>query len=166
MRILIDPAHGGENLGDVSLTGMLEKQATLAAAEALRRRLKDADLTRDDDVDVSHGARARRVKDYDLCVSLHFHRTTEPWNGRVEVSARTERAEGLGLLILEELESRTGDDIRYNRFVGRIAQGDIPVVLVMGGAFNHKATEQQMIRGDRYDMLADGIAAAIERFRG
>jgi N-acetylmuramoyl-L-alanine amidase len=78
-RILIDPGHGGDDVGAVSRDGVLEKDVTLSlallTARTLRRRLKDVEvlLTREDDTAVRLVKRVEMANSLtaDLFVSVH-----------------------------------------------------------------------------------------------
>ncbi|HEY3445650.1 MAG TPA: N-acetylmuramoyl-L-alanine amidase [Myxococcales bacterium] len=76
-RIIIDPGHGGHDVGAIGPKGTYEKDITLAISEKLKARLEadgyEALMTRDDDAFVSLEDRARfanRNKG-DLFVSVH-----------------------------------------------------------------------------------------------
>lgn len=77
--IVIDPGHGGENLG-AEYDGYTEKEMTMPMANAMKEELEKYDnvkvyLTRDDDVDMSIKQRAEFAKevDADFLFCLHFN---------------------------------------------------------------------------------------------
>ncbi len=75
--VVIDPGHGGSNLGAAGPDGASEKRVTLAVARALGRELQRRGmrvvLTRERDFYLTLGERVRRANDAgaDLFVSLH-----------------------------------------------------------------------------------------------
>jgi N-acetylmuramoyl-L-alanine amidase len=76
--IVIDPGHGGENIGAEGPGGTLEKDISLAIARKLRAQLVSARglqvfLTRDKDVEVDLDERTAIANNYkaDLFVSIH-----------------------------------------------------------------------------------------------
>jgi len=77
LRVMLDPGHGGTNLGARGPGGALEKRITLRAARFLARELAGKGarvfMTRERDVYVSLAARVRRANAAraDLMVSLH-----------------------------------------------------------------------------------------------
>jgi N-acetylmuramoyl-L-alanine amidase len=80
--IVLDPGHGGSNLGTVAPDGLLEKDVTLALVRRVRARLEGAPgvrvvVCRDRDVLVPIRARARcaAAAHADLFVSLHANAT-------------------------------------------------------------------------------------------
>ena len=78
LTIVIDAGHGGIDGGAEGPTGSMEKNVTLAFAEAFKEALEDQDgirvaMTRTDDNFLSLSARVRRAREEeaDLLVSLH-----------------------------------------------------------------------------------------------
>ena len=76
--VVIDPGHGGYQRGVESLTGLTEKDITLAVAQRLKDRLSDElpqtiALTRDEDAPLTVADRLQRADAAggDLIVSLH-----------------------------------------------------------------------------------------------
>jgi N-acetylmuramoyl-L-alanine amidase len=77
--IVIDPGHGGENLGTIE-NGFLEKEMTLQTANAMVRELSSYDgltvyMTRTTDVDLTLKERAEYAKEMgaDFLISLHYN---------------------------------------------------------------------------------------------
>ncbi|HSZ81600.1 MAG TPA: N-acetylmuramoyl-L-alanine amidase [Polyangia bacterium] len=80
--VVLDPGHGGSNLGAAAADGLLEKDVTLALARRVRARLETAPgvrvvVCRERDVLVPIRARARcaAAAHADLFVSLHANAT-------------------------------------------------------------------------------------------
>ena len=78
LTIVVDAGHGGIDGGAEGPAGSMEKNVTLAFAEALDEALEDMDgirvaMTRTDDTFLSLSARVRRARDEkaDLLISLH-----------------------------------------------------------------------------------------------
>ncbi len=76
--VIIDAGHGGSEPGYAGQGGVVEKELTLAVAQALRRRLKETTglkvfLTREDDRDRTLVQRVRRATEVeaDLFISIH-----------------------------------------------------------------------------------------------
>jgi len=79
-RILIDPGHGGDELGSVGLDGVPEKTRNLSLARLIQQALQEAgfksvDLTRQADEAVPLQQRQALVKttEADLCMSVHHN---------------------------------------------------------------------------------------------
>lgn len=84
LTVVVDPGHGGSNLGAPGVVpGVFEKKVTLALARLLRKRLERDGITvvttRDTDVYVTLAERVRRANatGADLFVSLHANATPE-----------------------------------------------------------------------------------------
>lgn len=79
LKVVLDAGHGGEDGGARGAKGLREKDAALALAKALGRRLEEAGLavayTREDDTFIPLWERAKRANDQgaDLFVSLHLN---------------------------------------------------------------------------------------------
>lgn len=76
--VVIDPGHGGRDVGAIAVTGGYEKDVTLAIARETARILRDRGrvrvrLTRDDDRFIPLGGRVRIARDAraDLFISIH-----------------------------------------------------------------------------------------------
>jgi len=83
VRIVIDPGHGGENLG-ADHNGYLEKEMSLIVAESMRDELEKYEgievyMTRTEDVDMSLEERVDYAEDVgaDFFFCLHFNMSSE-----------------------------------------------------------------------------------------
>ncbi|EJF87888.1 hypothetical protein ME1_00852 [Bartonella vinsonii subsp. arupensis OK-94-513] len=77
-RVILDPGHGGIDGGARGVTGILEKDVTLAFARVLRDELKKDShitvaLTRDSDVFLRLSERVKKAQEFgaDLFISIH-----------------------------------------------------------------------------------------------
>ncbi len=89
--IVLDPGHGGKQTGAVGPSGLTEKQVNLEVALILRDLLEKRKcrviMTRDDDQDVSMGARTALVKKHsaDIFLSLHHNATlAKEWKNHTQ----------------------------------------------------------------------------------
>jgi N-acetylmuramoyl-L-alanine amidase len=79
VKILLDPGHGGEELGSKGPTGYPEKNANLVTSQLLARELKKlgatVNLTRDTDIDLSLEDRVKIIDEQkpDLALSIHYN---------------------------------------------------------------------------------------------
>ncbi|HTY59490.1 MAG TPA: N-acetylmuramoyl-L-alanine amidase, partial [Bacteroidota bacterium] len=87
LTFALDAGHGGENLGALGSTGVLEKEINLAIVKELKAMLEDRGarviLTRESDADVSMSDRVRKVitSGADILISIHSNSiglTTNP----------------------------------------------------------------------------------------
>lgn len=114
--VVLDPGHGGENLG-ADYEGVVEKEINMILANAMYEHLRKYDgitvyLTRTEDVDLSLKERAEYAKsvnaDYLFC--LHFNMSEEHTLYGAEVwiqSTGTENSEGyrFGRIWLEDIKN-------------------------------------------------------------
>jgi N-acetylmuramoyl-L-alanine amidase len=89
LRVVIDPGHGGSNLGAAgAVEGTLEKRLTLALARLVRdeilRERPDADvrLTREDDRFVTLSQRTRIANDMGATAFVSLHMNASPDRGQ------------------------------------------------------------------------------------
>lgn len=83
LRIVIDPGHGGSDVGAVGPQGTQEKDLTLALARMLERRLEarlpvDALLTREHDVALDHSTRTAIANQNEAALFISLHINSEP----------------------------------------------------------------------------------------
>lgn len=113
--IVLDPGHGGENLG-LNYNGYVEKEMNLIVANAMKEELEKYDnvtvyITNEDAKDMSLKERARYGKEMgaDVLISLHFNMSeehtqfgSEVWVPSKGLAYRQMRS--LGDIFLEEFE--------------------------------------------------------------
>ncbi|UNE53443.1 N-acetylmuramoyl-L-alanine amidase [Bartonella machadoae] len=80
-RVVLDPGHGGIDGGARGITGILEKNITLAFARALRDELKKdshitVTLTRDSDVFLRLSERVKKAQEFDADLFISIHADT------------------------------------------------------------------------------------------
>ena len=115
LTIVLDPGHGGENLG-LNYNGHVEKEMNLIVANAMKEELEKYDnvtvyLTNEDARDMSLKERAKYGKEMgaDVLISLHFNMSeehtqfgSEVWVPSKGLAYRQMRS--LGDIFLEEFE--------------------------------------------------------------
>lgn len=117
--IMIDPGHGGTNLG-ANPPGYVEKEMTLVTALSMKEELEkykgvEVYLTRNTDVELSLEQRAQMAKsvDADFLYSLHYNMSANHFFYGSEVWAQSEGANytkgySQGQLLLNEFSSTYG----------------------------------------------------------
>lgn len=111
--IVLDPGHGGKDPGAISISGVYEKNITLAMANELKRRLDDLNLytvhlTRTTDKTLSLRARmdhARKLK-ADLFVSIHADSVRNTRTKGLSIYTVSERASDAEASALAESENK------------------------------------------------------------
>lgn len=85
VKILLDPGHGGDELGAVGPTGYPEKEINLLISQRLANRLKaqgaNVHLTRTSDEFVSLGDRQNQIAQVQPAIALSIHYNALPDNG-------------------------------------------------------------------------------------
>lgn len=121
IMVLIDPGHGGADVGGVGRFGTLEKDVTLdisrrLAARLLADRRFDVRMTRIDDSDLSLAARRdmSRALQPDLMISVHLNASRDRQKSKTEVYYYSERSRELarhvGLALMNALQT---DELVY-----------------------------------------------------
>lgn len=181
--IMIDPGHGGKDLGTSNKkNGYEEKKLTLATALLVSNHLNKLGyrtlLTRRDDAFVSLGGRAEIAnnKEADLFVSIHYnHSSSEEAHG-IEVyyykenktpsSKRILLSKDLGQEVLKEVIVQTGAKSRGVKQANFavIRETDMPAILIEAG-FLSNGGERTKIKDPKYmQSLALGIAKGIDSY--
>ena len=82
LKILLDPGHGGEELGSVGPNGVPEKQVNLTVSKLLQQELAQRGatvyLTRETDVDVSLDKRVEMIDTIKPAIALSIHYNALP----------------------------------------------------------------------------------------
>ena len=144
--VAVDPGHGGQDPGAISLNGAYEKDITLAAARALRDELKKLRryrvlLTRDRDVFIRLRDRIAiaRAAGADLFVSLHADKVERPEVRGLSVYTLSERASDAEAAALAEKENRV-DLLGGVKLIGENSDvADILIDLVQRDNMNQSA---------------------------
>ncbi len=119
--VVLDPGHGGDDLGTVNLEfGLFESELTLSIAERLRDRLVAAGatvcLTRIEDVNVPLPERARfaNAQGGDVFVSIHLNRYEDPQiDYTMTMWAEEQKDRRLAEVLIEELAAELSTPESY-----------------------------------------------------
>ncbi|ALE03797.1 N-acetylmuramoyl-L-alanine amidase family protein [Bartonella ancashensis] len=112
-RVVLDPGHGGIDSGAKGVTGVLEKDVTLAFARAVRDALKKYNninviLTRDSDVFLRLKERVQKAQRFnaDLFVSIHADTINTPFLRGSTVYTLSDKASDAMAKTLAESENK------------------------------------------------------------
>ena len=112
LLVVIDPGHGGVDMGATGKNGELEKDVVLEFARALRRKIEDAGqarvlLTRDRDTFLPLADRVRIARDNNasLFISIHADTLAAPLVEGATVYTVSERASDAGAARMAEKEN-------------------------------------------------------------
>jgi len=167
--VVIDPGHGGHDLGTHSRWGGTEKMAALDTALRLEPKLRAAGfntvLTRNSDYFVPLDGRTQLSNSQDnaIFVSVHFNEGPNREAHGVETYYHSKYAQELAERIQSTVTSLPGVASRgvktANYWVLR--HNDYPAVLVEGGFFSNPAEGSRCAKPAYREALASAIAAAI-----
>ena len=174
--IVIDPGHGGSDLGrhDTQLEEKaLNLKTALMVRNELARRGYKVVMTRGRDVAVpleQRAALANRVR-ADLFVSIHYNAAPQPTAEGIEVfyyakaeSKRRAASKKLATMALDKLIRATGAVSRGvkdgNYCV--IRQTEMPAILIEGGFMTHQKESQKITELAYQKKIALAIAEAID----
>jgi N-acetylmuramoyl-L-alanine amidase len=151
--VVLDPGHGGKDVGAISVDGGYEKDVTLAIARAAARRLErsgkvDVRLTRTDDRYLTLGERVRLARQWnaDLFLSIHADSAPNPEARGASVYTLSETASDREAARLAAKENRA-DAIAGADLSG--IEGDAQQVLIdlaMRDSMNASASFAQMLQ--------------------
>lgn len=182
--IIIDPGHGGDDLGTQSNSDpkYLEKHLNLATAQQLRTFLNQmgyaTSMTRTKDIFISLDKRAQFANDRSplLFVSVHYNSAPSPDAEGVEVfyyradkdPERTKQSKALAQSVLAKIiaESKARSrGVKHGNFAV-IRQTTMPAILVEGG-FLTNDREMERIKDPSYvKKLAWAMAKGVDEYLG
>lgn len=150
--IVIDPGHGGSNMG-AEYNGVTEKEATLKVAAAMKAELEKYEgvvvyvtRTSDEDMELTERAEFARSVKADLLLSLHFNMSethdlhgSEMWiSSQGSLKTEAQRFADIELMLLEDygIEKRgcftrlNSEGTDYYGVIRESAKYSIPAVIV------------------------------------
>jgi N-acetylmuramoyl-L-alanine amidase len=114
-RIVIDPGHGGSNVGSASRSGLREKDVVLDIAKRVKTRFEkngdfDVFLTRAGDSSMGLTQRREHANEIgaDLFLSIHLNGSRDPNTNQVEVYYSSARSERVAEVFRSELNTLLG----------------------------------------------------------
>ena len=174
-RILIDPGHGGNDMGapgKESREKNLNLSLALEISKALQRAGFQTVLTRNNDTFLPLKSRVALVKKYkaDLFISVHHNASTRnPQAAGIECFAhRTPRPEDtlLALLVQQELIRATGSINRGVKFANFavLRNNPVPAILIEAGFITNAAEEKRLLDPRWRYNAAYAVAAAVKSY--
>lgn len=168
-KIVLDPGHGGVDVGAVGAEGQYESNINLLVARRLRLALKDkheVTLTRNSNVAVSLGERCRIANsaNADLFISIHCNSAVNRDAHGVETFKYPTSKSRLANNIQDELIKATGAKnrgVKTSQFYV-LKHTKMPAVLVEIG-FLSNLHERKKITSTKYQtLIVDAIVRGIE----
>lgn len=180
--IVLDPGHGGKDLGthSIKVPKYQEKNFTLATARMLKAYLQQLGflvvMTRNDDRFISLDKRAEFANDRQpkVFISLHYNSAPNPLAEGIEIfyyrckeqKARTFQSERLAKTILKRTLETSGAKSRGVKH-GNLAvlrETEMAAVLVEGGFLTHEEEREKLKNAVYLKKLAWGIAQGIRDY--
>ncbi len=189
VTVMLDPGHGGTNLGG-QVPGYDEKDLTLVLANCVKQELEKFDgitvlMTRYDDEEISLADRPKRAKDAgaDYFISLHFNKAVPHalYGAEVWIPSSGEhyvKGFALGDLVLNELcdtfgiyrrgiKTKVKEDLTEYYGVLRAAEElDIPSVLIEHCHIDNPEDDAYWRTPESLAMLGKLDATAIAKYFG
>lgn len=180
--IVIDPGHGGKDIGTQSLKTpkYYEKNLTLSTSIALNEYLKllgfKTVMTRDKDefIELKDRASFANEKSPLLFVSVHFNSAPSKAAEGIEVyyykseteKLRTDKSKILASKVLDGVLSYTkakSRGVKHGNYLV-IRETNMPAIIVEGGFMTNDDEMQKIRDGSYLKKLAWGIAQGIKKF--
>ena len=174
-KIVLDPGHGGEDVGAIGASGLYEKDFTLNQTLKVMKLLEEDErievyLTRDDDHYISQKSRYRSTfandLKADLFVSIHGNAFTDNKATGTETFYYRRKSRSLARVIHKHLVEATGFDDREvqkeNFYV--IKDTKMPAVLLEIGFLSNREEESLMFTEQFQEQVAEAIVAGIEEY--
>ncbi|MDF1851612.1 MAG: N-acetylmuramoyl-L-alanine amidase [Verrucomicrobiales bacterium] len=169
--VVIDPGHGGRDLGAAD-SYVYEKHINLDVARRLERALKEAGFktvmtrTKDEFIALSErSARANRYRNA-VFVSVHFNSSYRTAALGIETFYRSSSSEKFARFVQSELIKNIGATdrgVKTGNF-SVLRRTKHPSILVEGGFISNKDERSAMLDPQYRQVVADSIARGIIQF--
>ena len=172
-KIVLDPGHGGEDVGAVGASGQYEKDFTLNVALKVKERLEqdqriEVYLTREDDDYLSLENRHSRhfAKGVDGFISIHGNAFVESDVSGTETFYNRRNSRAFAKTIHNHVIEATGfndRDVQKEAFYV-LKESKVPAVLLELGFLSNPEEESIMFTEQFQDSVAEAIVAGIEEY--
>ncbi|MEM9280746.1 MAG: N-acetylmuramoyl-L-alanine amidase [Verrucomicrobiota bacterium] len=169
--VIIDPGHGGRDLGAAD-SYVYEKHINLDVARRLERALKEAGfktvMTRTKDEFIALSERSSRANRYRnaVFVSIHFNSSYRTAALGIETFYRSSSSEKFAKAVQTELIRNIGATDRGVKTANFsvLRHTKHPSILVEGGFVSNKTERSAMMEPQYRQVVADSIARGILQF--
>lgn len=177
IKILIDPGHGGNDVGSKGVNGTLEKNISLEIAKKVAGNLSQYEdlvvvLTRTEDTYASLDERTKIANEQgvDMVVSIHLNSEsggrsasgTETYYQANNIEGSEQLAKSIQDTICLYLNARNRGIYPSNLEILR--ETEMPTVLVEAGFITNKEEEKKLNSEAYQNQMAEGIAQGILRY--
>lgn len=169
--IVLDPGHGGKDVGSTGGNGTFEKDVTLRTALNVRKKLvqqgANVVMTRDADTTISLGARTAvaQTENADLFISIHFDafQTSDVYG--MTMFYNKPQDEGIAQKLHDQIfksDMNTKDrGVRFGDY-HVIRENTKPAVLLELGYISNKNEEARMQTDAFQEQISTAIASGVE----
>jgi N-acetylmuramoyl-L-alanine amidase len=174
-KVVIDPGHGGKDVGAIGASGQYEKSFTLSLSSKVKERLEqDPDIevymTRTEDRFISQESRGRpklaNDLNADLFLSIHGNTFADSSVSGTETFYYHRNSKSFAEIIHEKLVEATGFHDRgvkkENFFV--VKDTEMPAVLLEVGYLTNPNDESVMLTDPFQDRVATAIVEGIREY--
>lgn len=176
-KVVIDPGHGGKDVGASGVSGQYEKDFTLDMSLKVKKLLEQDPeigvyLTRTDDSYISQESRGRpkyaNKLNADLFVSIHGNTFSDSSVSGTETFYFEEDSQEFANIMHEHVINATGFKDRQikqeNFFV--LKDTEMPAVLLELGYLTNPSDESEMLTTEFQDRVATAIVEGIKAYLG
>ncbi|MBP2242617.1 N-acetylmuramoyl-L-alanine amidase [Cytobacillus eiseniae] len=174
-KIVIDPGHGGKDVGSTGVSGQYEKDFTLSVSKKVENLLKqesqiDVYMTRADDSFLSQESRYRpkyaNELNADLLISIHGNTFDDSSVSGTEVFYYHKNSRKLAEVLLKHVVEATGFRDRgakkQDLFV--VKDTEMPAVLIEVGYLTNPQDESKMWTAEGQNDVAAAIVEGIKEY--
>lgn len=175
LRVVIDPGHGGDDVGAIGASGRYEKDFTLLIAQNVQKLLEaepliEVFMTREEDEFLSQTSRFRPQfaieKEADLFVSIHGNTFDDPTVRGTETyyyhSHSRQFAETIQEYVVNATQFRDRGTKKESFFV--LSETEMPAALIEVGYLTNAEEESEMWDNDFQDRVAQAIVEGIKAY--
>lgn len=175
--VVIDPGHGGKDIGATGASGLYEKDFTLSLSKRVREILEKEDkikvyMTREDDTFISSEDKYRpkyaNELNADLFISIHGNTYEDPSVSGTEAYYYHEGSKSFAEALHEKVVDATGfrdRGVKNNDFFV-VKYTDMPAVLLEIGYLTNPQEEQLMADDDVQKKTAESISDGVKEYLG
>jgi N-acetylmuramoyl-L-alanine amidase len=176
LQVVIDPGHGGSDVGASGASGQHEKDFTLRLSQKVGKRLEkvpqiEVFMTRTDDRFISQASRYRpkyaNKLDVDLFISIHGNTYSDPNVSGTETFYYKKNSHSLAKILQKHVSEATGfrnrGTTKKELFV--VKDTKMPAALIEIGHLTNPHDESQMWTNDFQNRVADAIVEGIKEYK-
>jgi N-acetylmuramoyl-L-alanine amidase len=174
-KVVIDPGHGGKDMGATGASGLYEKDFALSLSKKVKDFLEkepniEVYMTRDEDTFISTVDRYRpeyaNELDADLFISIHGNTYEDANVSGIEAFYYHEKFKSFAKTVYEKVVNSTGfkdRGVKNNDFFV-VKYTEMPSVLLEIGYLTNPEEEQQMLDNEFQNSTAQAICEGVKEY--